>query len=141
MSDEPQGQTATAWLHMLGHGRCTATELAEKVGVTRRQMDKLLSSMVDRGHAKRYPNEARKNGTAYGVTPTCKVPQNTFLADVLLAARDRQPPRQSPALTIPKDRMKAAVLPAWKADEGDLRIPKVVAGWTPPKMVCVRTGV
>jgi hypothetical protein len=26
----------------------------------------------------------------------------------------------------------------WQPDPDDLRIPKVVPGWTPPKMVCVR---
>lgn len=29
---------------------------------------------------------------------------------------------------------------AWTPDPDDLRIPKVVPGWAPPKMVCTRSG-
>jgi hypothetical protein len=136
MNTGSQGITAKAWLYMLAHGRCTAAQLAAVVGVGRKQMDNLLFSMVNRDYAERYPCDDRKNGTAYGVTPASKVPQNTHLADILFAARERPRPA---TLTIPHDRMKAAAMPDWQSGD-DPRIPRVVEGWKPPTMTPPRAG-
>lgn len=44
-----------------------------------------------------------------------------------------------PPKGIPQGRRKARAVPKWEPGD-DIRIPKVVPGWTPPKMVCVRVG-
>lgn len=135
MTNEPQTITAKAWLHMLGQGRFTCTELAERIGIPRKKMENLLFQMVDRGYAHRYTAGTRVNGTSYGVTATCKAPGGLPLADILLAARDRQPPAR--AMTTAKDRMKPAAMPEWTSAD-DPRIPRVVPNWTPPQMVAPR---
>jgi hypothetical protein len=120
-----KGMTTKAWLYMVAHGRCTCAELAEAVGSTRKQVENLLLSMVNRGFAERFPSAERANGTAYGVTPRCKVPQNTCLADIMFAVQN---PRPHPQLRQIERR----------APQDDIRIPQVVPGWTPPKMQCAR---
>lgn len=53
----------------------------------------------------------------------------------LYALKDFPPDERHPRNETEDQRRGA--LPVWEP-ENDMRIPKVVAGWTPPKMVCAR---
>lgn len=50
----------------------------------------------------------------------------------------RATPFEAPA--VPVHTMRAKPLRDWITTDEDVRVPKVVPGWTPPKMVCTRLG-
>lgn len=78
------GLTPKLWTHMLAQGgRWTAAELAEIARVERKQVENVLLSSVNRGFVVRYEVSDRANGTAYGVTSDCRVPQDIHLKDIL----------------------------------------------------------
>lgn len=79
--------TSRLWLRMLEWGgRWTANEIAKLLGVPAENADKLLRSLVDRGYVKTYPRTGRKNGVAFGIDQTCKIPRGLTVRDVLKVA-------------------------------------------------------
>lgn len=90
MSDSGTADSTTAvlWLHMLSHGgRWTSAELAVVVGWGRDRTNGLLADMAVKGFCLIYRSGQRKNGRAYGVGMTCKVPRGVRIDQVMEAAR------------------------------------------------------
>lgn len=88
MREQNTGIVATLWLHMLSEGGySTIGELLVAAGdkATKKRIDGLMSQLVTRGFAHKVPNPERKNGACYGVTASCKVPNNVQLKDILAA--------------------------------------------------------
>lgn len=53
----------------------------------------------------------------------------------------KPPQGTAPRKKVPRaDRLIAKQVPRWEPGE-DIRVPKVVPGWAPPRMVCVRLAV
>lgn len=84
MTKDDQTQTKRLWLRMLEWGgRWSAAEIAKLIGVPAENADKLLRSLVDRGYLKTYPRSDRKNGVAFGIDASCKIPRGLTVRDVL----------------------------------------------------------
>lgn len=74
------------WLHMLSEGgRWTVGELTGVAGKDRGHLERILYSMVDHGHVIRYRAGHRKNGAAYGVDHSCRIPRDVPLREILKA--------------------------------------------------------
>lgn len=78
--------TAAMWVHMLEHGgRWTAAEMTAISKCDRYATDKLLASMQTKGIARVYSAPHRRNGRAYGVDATCKIPRGMTLQELMAA--------------------------------------------------------
>lgn len=78
--------TPKVWTHMLAEGgRWSAAELGEFARVERKQIENLLFSAVNKGYVVRFDDASRANGSAYGVTAACRIPQGVHLNEILKA--------------------------------------------------------
>lgn len=74
------------WLHLLAEGGySTKAELAAEIQVEGKRVDGLLDQLASRGFCQKYRNPDRKNGVGYGVTLSCKVPNEVTVKDILAA--------------------------------------------------------
>jgi hypothetical protein len=100
------------------HGVWTATEAAQVMQIQVRKVSATLKYAV--GHGVLYRSEMQGRVVYRGV------PFDASAAKTLVTPKPRRVQRQ---------------IGAWAPRADEIRIPQVVPGWLPPKMVCVREGV
>jgi hypothetical protein len=101
------GITQRVWLFLLEHGgHWTVAELAEQMGEGAQYMDRILWSMHDHGTLGKYRSGQRKNGSAFGVKASNKVPQGITLSQIASAQAARVVIEHPPAAN--DSRRKAA---------------------------------
>lgn len=88
MSVQGTGVTKALWLSMLSDGGySTVRELSR--AVEGKRVDRLLDQLAEGGYCQKVPRTTdHKLGVAFGVTPSCKVPQNVTVKDILEATKE-----------------------------------------------------
>lgn len=80
---EPTGVTRRIWLHLLQHGRTDAKCLAVDLGLTEINTHQLMRNMAATGSVRRFPRCEPGWRIEYAIDPTCRVPRDVTLADLL----------------------------------------------------------
>lgn len=87
---EPTGITKALWLQMLTEGGYSTTRELSGAAEGKR-IDRILGQLVDGGYVQKVSDTTNhKRGVAYGVTPSCKVPQNVAVREILAAVKGMQ---------------------------------------------------
>lgn len=88
MSEQGTGVAKEIWLHMLAEGGYSSIgDISRSLNFQDKRIDRVITQMWERGFCLKTSDPRRKHGVGFGVTASCKVPQNVLLKEILAATQ------------------------------------------------------